>query len=144
MPKDEVVMNYVVIDTSVIVSAFLALNRPESITMSIIKAVFTGRITPVLTVSIMEEYKNVLAREKFGFDQKLVEVFLSEFKSQAVFVNPPTSHRSLPDPKDVCFYEAALVYENIGGLLVTGNTKHYPNCPFSVTPAQLKERLSLL
>ena len=144
MPKDEVVMNFVVIDTNVIVSAFLALNRPESIPMSIIKAVFTGRITPVLTVSIMEEYKNVLARDKFSFDQKTIGVFLSEFKAVSVFINPPKTHQSLPDPKDVCFYEAALVYENLGGLLVTGNTKHYPNCPFSVTPTQLKERLSLL
>lgn len=107
-------------------------------------AVFTGKIIPILSPDILDEYRDVLAREKFGFDQRKIEVLLSELKPQSVFVNPPKTHQSLPDPKDVCFYEAALVYENIGGLLVTGNTKHYPNCPFSVTPTQLKERLSLL
>ena len=136
-------MNYVVIDTNVIVSAFLASNRRESIPLSIIKAVFTGNITPVLTEEIMKEYHDVLSRKKFCFDRKLIERFLFEFKAQSVFINPPKTNHTLPDPSDICFLEAALVYENIGGLLVTGNTKHFPGWPFVVTPSQLKERLDL-
>lgn len=137
-------MLYVVIDTNVIVSALLAIDNQYSIPLSIVSAVFTGKIIPILSPDILDEYRDVLAREKFGFDQRKIEVFLSELKTQSVFVNPPKTRHSLPDPKDVCFYEAALVYEKVGGLLVTGNTKHFPHCPFSVTPTQLKERLSLL
>ena len=58
-----------------------------------------------------------------------------------MMINPPKTEKSLPDPKDRCFYGAALVYRDMGGLLVTGNLKHFPDCPFAVTPAQLKEKL---
>lgn len=136
-------MNYVIIDTNVLVSALLAPNRHTSVPFSIIRAVFLGKITPVLTSSIMDEYHNVLAREKFGFNKEMVKSLLEELKSQAVIVDPPKSKIKLPDSKDLCFYEAAAVYENVGGVLVTGNVKHFPNCPFVVTPSQLKEKLAL-
>ena len=134
-------MNYVVIDTNAIVSALLATNRKISVPFSVLEAVFQGKITPVITQAIMDEYVNVLNREKFGFDKTLVKVVLSELEKQAVKINPPVTNITLPDSKDKCFYEAALVYENIGGLLVTGNIKHFPDCPFAVTPTKLKERL---
>ena len=97
-------MNYVVIDTNVIVSAL----------------------------------REVLTRKKFGFNKEKIDIFLFELKLQSVFINPPKLKVVLPDAKDLCFYEAAMVYENVGGLLVTGNTKHFPGCSFAVTPAQLK------
>ena len=97
-------MNYVVIDTNVIVSAL----------------------------------REVLTRKKFGFNKEKIDIFLFELKLQSVFINPPKLKVVLPDAKDLCFYEAAVVYENVGGLLVTGNTKHFPGCSFAVTPAQLK------
>lgn len=130
-------MNYVVIDTNVIVLALLAQNRQSSIPFSIVSAVFKGLITPVLTAEIMNEYRIVLQRRRFGFDEKMVNEFLTEFKSQAVFINPPATNKSLPDPKDVCFYDAAAVYEDVGGVLVTGNMKHFPNCPFAISPAKM-------
>ena len=136
-------MRYVVIDTNVIVSAFLAFNRQTSAPYFVVSAAFAGIITPVLTTSIMKEYREVLTRKKFGFDPKMIETFLLELKTQSVFINPSTTRKKLPDPKDKCFYDAAVVYEAIGGLLVTGNVKHFPDCPFVVTPAQLKERLSV-
>ena len=101
-------MNYVVIDTNVIVSAL----------------------------------REVLTRKKFGFNKEKIDIFLFELKLQSVFINPPKLKVVLPDAKDLCFYEAAMVYENVGGLLVTGNTKHFPGCSFAVTPAQLKISLS--
>lgn len=143
MPKDDLNMHYVVIDTNVIVSALLAIDNQQSIPLSIVAAVFAGKITPILSPNIMDEYRDVLAREKFGFDQRKIELFLSELKTQSVFVNPPTTHKTLPDLKDLCFYEAANVYKDVGGLLVTGNIKHFPDCPFAITPAQLKEKLNL-
>lgn len=48
----------------------------------------------------------------------------------------PTSE-TLPDPKDVVFYEIALSKE--GSFLVTGNTKHFPHSPIVVTPAEMLE-----
>ena len=102
-------MNYVVIDTNVIVSAL----------------------------------REVLTRKKFGFNKEKIDIFLFELKLQSVFINPPKLKVVLPDAKDLCFYEAAMVYENVGGLLVTGNIRHFPGCDFAVTPSQLKEKMLL-
>lgn len=134
-------MRYVVIDTNVIVSALLAQDHSQSVPFAILEAVFLGELTPVLSKDIMAEYVSVLNREKFGFNKELVKTVLDELKEQGVWVTPEKTKKVLPDPKDVCFYEAAAVYEDMGVCLVTGNMKHYPDCPFAVTPAQMKERL---
>ncbi len=136
-------MHYVVIDTNVIVSALLAQDHRQSIPFTILEAVFLGKITPVLSKDIVAEYISVLNREKFGFDKDRVNTILAELMSQAVMVSPIKTELKLHDPKDVCFYEAAAIYKDLGVFLVTGNMKHFPECPFAVTPAQLKERLGL-
>ena len=136
-------MVFAVIDTNVIVSALLAQNRNDSAPFSILNAVYRGVIIPIVSNAILEEYKEVLNREKFGFDKKKIERFLDQFKAQALIINPPQTNKTLPDKKDVCFYEAALVYLELGGILITGNIKHFPDCPFVITPAQIKEKLKL-
>ena len=136
-------MHYVVIDTNVIVSALLAQDHQRSVPFAILEAVFLGKITPVLSKDIMAEYVSVLKRDKFGFNKELVKTVLAEMKEQGVWITPAKSEKELPDPKDACFYEAATIYEDMGVCLVTGNMRHFPNCPFAVTPAQLKERLCL-
>ena len=136
-------MRYVVIDTNVIVSALLAQDRQRSVPFAILESVFLGKITPVLSKEIMAEYVSVLNRDKFGFNKELVKTILEELKVQGVWVTPNRTKKVLPDPKDVCFYEAAVIYEDIGACLVTGNMRHYPDCSFAVTPAQLKERLDV-
>lgn len=136
-------MVFAVIDTNVIVSALLAQNRNDSAPFSILNAVFRGTLIPIVSNDILEEYQEVLNREKFGFDKKKIEKFLDLFKAQALIINPPQTNKTLPDKKDVCFYEAALVYLELGGILITGNIKHFPDCPFVITPAQIKEKLKL-
>ena len=136
-------MRYVVIDTNVIVSALLAQDRQRSVPFAILESVFLGKITPVLSKEIMAEYVSVLNRDKFGFNKELVKTILEELKVQGVWVTPNRTKKVLPDPKDDCFYEAAVIYEDIGVCLVTGNMRHYPDCSFAVTPAQLKERLDV-
>lgn len=44
---------------------------------------------------------------------------------------------TLPDPKDVVFYEVALSKDD--SFLVTGNIKHFPRVDFVVTPAEMVE-----
>lgn len=136
-------MRYVVIDTNVIVSALLAQDRQRSVPFAVLESVFLGKITPVLSKEIMAEYVSVLNGDKFGFNQELVKTILEELKAQGVWVTPNRTKKVLPDPKDVCFYEAAVIYEDIGVCLVTGNMRHYPDCSFAVTPAQLKKRLDV-
>lgn len=134
-------MKYVVIDTNVIVSALLARDRMTSVPFRVFRAVFEGKITPVLTKAIISEYVEVLHRPKFGFDKRKVKLLLTELTEMSVMVEPQRSNAELPDNKDVCFYEAALSFVEQGCLLITGNLKHFPNCPFAITPAQFVERL---
>jgi len=136
-------MQFVVIDTNVIVSALLAQDHKRSLPFAILEAVFLGKITPVFSKAIMAEYVAVLNREKFGFNKEWVKVILAELTKQAVMVNPSKTPKELPDAKDICFYEAAVIYEDLGVFLVTGNMKHFPDCPFAMTPTQLKEKLGL-
>lgn len=133
-------MRYVVIDTNVIVSALLAQDRRRSVPFAILEAVFLGKITPVLSKEIMDEYVSVLNRDKFGFNKELVKTLLTELKEQGIWVTPEKTKKTLPDPKDACFYEAAAIYEDMGVYLVTGNMKHFLDCSFAVTPTQLKEK----
>lgn len=136
-------MVYAVIETNVIVSALLAENRNSFAPFTVLKAVFQGVLTPVLSEEILQEYSEVLKRDIFGFDLEKVEMLLKQLIRQSVFVHSPHSEKVLPDEKGLCFYEAALIYEDLGGLLITGNMKHFPDCPFAVTLAQVKDRLGL-
>ena len=52
------------------------------------------------------------------------------------------SKESFPDPKDIVFYEVALSKDD--AFLVTGNTKHFPNTPIVVTPAEMMDILQEL
>ena len=49
------------------------------------------------------------------------------------------STERFPDPKDVVFYEVAM--SKADAYLVTGNTKHFPQKPIVVTPAEMVEIL---
>ena len=53
---------YAVIDTNVLVSAMI---NPKSVPGQIITEALIGRIIPVLNDAILEEYEEVLKREKF-------------------------------------------------------------------------------
>ena len=58
-----------------------------------------------------------------------------------IFINTQSANVTLPDPKDLPFYEAALACQNNMTYLITGNIKHFPKDPWIVTP---REFLNLL
>ena len=58
---------YAVIDTNVIVSALLKWNSVPGV---VLQAVFNGFVVPVFNDEILNEYRNVLNRPKFGFSSE--------------------------------------------------------------------------
>ena len=56
--------HYAVIDTNVLVSALLA-KRADSPTVEVAAKLFDGSVTPVFSEEILEEYSDVLHRDKF-------------------------------------------------------------------------------
>ena len=131
------VKSFAVLDTNVLVSAMFTGN-PSSNPRQILDLVFEGIITPLFNKEIIEEYTEVLSRDKFPFKPDDVSFVLDALKS--IGIDPgrtSVDNTEFPDPKDIVFYEVALSKE--GSFLVTGNTKHFPKEPIVVTPAEMLE-----
>ena len=131
---------YAVIDTNVLVSALFA-KRADSAPVVIVEKLFEGAVVPVLSNEILEEYSEVLHREKFGFDAGTVDCFLRELVRRALLLEPESVDTVLPDLKDIPFYAVTLSSGTDKTYLVTGNLKHFPVKPFVVTPAKFLEIL---
>lgn len=125
---------YVVIDTNVLVSALMS-RHPDSSTVQVVEYLLNGEIIPLFNDEILLEYNEVLRRPKFRFPEQLVRNLVNQLVSLGISLERTPADVSLPDPKDVVFYEVALSKD--GSFLVTGNTKHFPVTPIVVTPAQL-------
>ena len=130
-----------VIDTNVLVSALLS-SRDDTATVQVLGKVITGEIIPVYSNVITKEYREVLSRKKFGFSGDLIEYLMSAVEKYGMLVDPSPSGVTLPDMKDVPFYEVVLEKRNDNAYLVTGNIKHFPKEPFIVTPRELLDILN--
>ncbi len=132
-------MIYAVVDTNVLVSAML---KPESIPGQVIMEMLTGRIIPVLNDAILEEYEEVLRREKFHFNEEKVRILLEEICKRAIFVEGEHVEGSLPDPKDVVFYEVLKGQrKEEETYLLTGNLKHFPEEYYVITAREMLDML---
>lgn len=127
---------YAVIDTNVIVSALLA-KHEDSPTVKVIEAIFDGRIVPLYHSEILEEYNDVLHREKFHFTNPAIQKVLAAIIQFGKEVYPQPTGEILTDMDDLVFYEVVMAKREDDAYLVTGNQKHYPVRPFIVTPAEM-------
>ena len=127
-----------VIDTNVIVSAYITKN-PDSATAKVWEAVLQCKLTPVYNEEILDEYVDVLYRRKFGIPERLINHAIDQIVTNGIRGERIQSNEAFPDPKDVVFYEVALSKDD--AYLVTGNTKHFPNKPIVVTPAEMLDIL---
>ena len=132
---------YAVIDTNVLVSALLS-SKDDTATVQVLGKVITGEIIPVYSNVITKEYREVLSRKKFGFSGDLIEYLMSAIEKYGILVDPSPSGITLPDMKDVPFYEVVLEKRDDNVYLVTGNIKHFPKEPFIVTPRELLDILN--
>jgi putative PIN family toxin of toxin-antitoxin system len=127
-----------VIDTNILVSALLS---PGGKPSQVMQMVFDGRIFPVVSKAVLEEYQGVLSRKKFGFSAADLNAFLF-FMGKDVFecVDSSGFHDNVPED-DIIFIAAAVS----GGadFIITGNIKHFPGKKYGnarvVTPAEFLE-----
>ena len=125
---------YAVIDTNVIVSALLS-HYDDTATVVIMRKIIRGEVIPLYNESILNEYIEVLNRKKFSFTESMISATLKVIIDYGITLDSKESGISLPDPKDLVFYEVALSQED--SFLVTGNIKHFPKKPFIVTPTEM-------
>jgi uncharacterized protein len=92
----------------------------------------------ILSPAILEEYREVLKRPKFGFDPSAIDAFLHDLEKAAVMVYPTKRVRNDLDEPDNRFLECAKAAK--ANYLVTGNKKHFPFPEFKgtkiVSPAE--------
>lgn len=129
---------YAVVDTNVLVSAMLKI---QSIPGQIANEALLGDLIPLLSDEILAEYREVLARPKFKFNQDNVEMLIEGIIDRGIFMDAVPIDELLPDSKDIMFYGVVM-----GGrtqldeaYLVTGNIKHFPVKPYIVTPKEMLE-----
>jgi putative PIN family toxin of toxin-antitoxin system len=109
-----------VLDTNVIVSGVL---NPHGYPGRLVDAIIAGTLQLTLDDRILTEYREVLARSKFGISRAQLEAIFSLFLNQDL-VTPEPLIIDLPDPDDLPFLGAAQPATD--KTIVTGNAKHFP------------------
>lgn len=125
----------VVVDTNVLVSAFLTKN-PLSPTARIYRSILAGEVIPLISDEIIDEYKDVLHRAKFKFNPDDVDAAIAYIELIGEYLFPVDSDEDFIDLEDKVFYCTALAGE---AYLVTGNIKHYPQSAIVITPSEFCE-----
>jgi len=122
----------VVLDTNIIVSAFLS---PEGKPSTILQLILRGDIEIYFNTAILVEYEQVLTRSKFAgkIHQPAIQRFIELLKDIGANIVATPSQMILPDENDRKFFDVA---KTAGAVLVTGNKKHYPDEPFIVTATE--------
>ena len=134
-------MIYAVIDTNVFVAALLS-RHSNSATVLVVDTLMNHGICPLYNQEIINEYNDVLHREKFHFPSESIDAIISTVQKYGISSERIASSEYFPDPKDVVFYEVALSKDD--AYLVTGNTKHFPKKPIVVTPTEMMKILESL
>lgn len=133
---------YAVVDTNVLVSALLT-EHEDAATVQVLRKILCGEIIPLFSKEMIKEYREVLARRKFGFSVSLVTYLIAALEQFGMPVEYSPTGIVLPDKKDLPFYEVVLESRKKNdSYLVTGNKKHFPEEQFIVTPRELLSILS--
>ena len=128
---------YAVIDTNVIVSSVL---KPSSIPGLVVELVNKKTIIPLISKEILDEYEEVLFRNKFGIDPALIQSLLKDIKEKGIYLEREQSLEDFIDKDDAVFFEIVMsARSTMDAYLITGNMKHYPIRSYIVTPREMIE-----
>ena len=125
----------VVIDTNVIVSAFLS-SHDDVATVLVLNKLYKNEIKLYYSKEVLAEYKDVLNREKFKFDKREINRFINYVLEKGIVIEPEKINEELIDKKDLPFYEIVMDKSIKESKLITGNIKHFPVKPFIMTPTE--------
>lgn len=95
----------VIIDTNVLVSAVLKDKDPEAVILFVVER---PEIEWIVSISILEEYKEVLGREKFGLPGDMLRKWNDVFDVFTTVVDVDVVVDFPRDRKDAKFLECAL------------------------------------
>ncbi len=111
----------IVLDTNVLVSGLL---NPYGAPGEIVRLISSADMALAYDARILSEYREVLLRPKFPFEEAQIDSLLEQISCRGRVVAAKPLLRSLADPDDDCFLEVAI--SGSVDFLVTGNVKHFP------------------
>jgi uncharacterized protein len=114
-----------VIDTNVLVSGLLSPAGNEAL---IILSVRHGFLHPCLSEPILQEYRAVLARDKFAFPPDEIAALIATLQERGAMFAPAPASIVSPDPTDTKFLHCALAAD--ADFIVTGNKRDFPAAPY--------------
>ena len=123
-------MHNVVIDTNVIISAAITSSGNSA---KIVNLALDKTIQLYYSTRIIDEYEEVLSRTEFCFCPEKINTFLFGIEKNGILIFPPISDIPLKDESDRVFYDTAKESRSI---LISGNTKHFPDESFIMTPSE--------
>ncbi len=107
-----------VIDTNVLISAFITYGKPRKV----LDKVFTGKIRLLTSPAILLEFEEVLSREKFGLHKNQVQRIVSLMIHSSEVIEPKTKITLITeDPDDNKIIECAV--DGRAKCIITGD-KH--------------------
>jgi len=124
-----------VIDTNVLVSGLITAHGYSA---KIINAFKEKQFNLFYSSEILNEYNDVLYRDRLGFNKNDVDNLLDAISLNGISIVTDASTISLPDEDDRCFYDTA---KNSEAYLITGNIKHYPDDSWVITPVEFVKLL---
>ncbi|HUW11721.1 MAG TPA: PIN domain-containing protein [Anaerolineae bacterium] len=115
----------VVVDTNVLVSGLLSAHGAPARVLDLLT---TGDLQAAYDDRIVAEYRQVLARPRFGFHPEAVAHLLDYLFIEGLPLVARPLPALLPDLADQPFWEVAV---EAAAPLITGNLKHFPAevCP---------------
>ena len=110
----------VVLDTNVLISGIIT---PFGNAARILDMMVLGEIEALYDDRILEEYREVLHRAKFFFEEKVVDDFLALIESEGAKVTAAPLDEEFIDKDDIPFLEVAVT--GLADVLITGNKRHF-------------------
>ena len=109
-------------DTNVLVSGLLKTDSPPA---QLVRLIAAGKLRIAYDPRLLDEYRRVLSRRKFGIDSAALRAFLGAIEADGQCVVAQPLNLVLPDPNDLMFVEVA--HTAGADVLVTGNVRHFPS-----------------
>lgn len=132
---------YAVFDTNVLISSLLT-KRKDTATARVVDEIPKGNLIPLYNQEILDEYEEVLHRQKFSFSEEKIFRLLKMIRQFGLEVNPTPTGEILADMDDLVFYEVVMEKQDEDAYLITGNIRHFPERTYIVTPAEMVELLN--
>ncbi len=111
----------IVLDTNVLISSLL---NPNGNPAGILNLILNDKLILLYDNRILSEYSEVLKRDKFGFNDGLIQALLDYFSHEGIYISAEPVNTEFKDEDDKKFYE--VFKSGNADFLISGTLIHFP------------------